>query len=447
MAINTSTQFQADIRNHLSREVLPLAQRYLVVYQAADKESLDKRMGTSWTATRFNRLPLPFAPLAEAVAAPGQSIGLTQVTGTALQWGDKVTVSDVAELTIEHSLVKQSKRLLGMQMGELKERNTFNQLVGGTQVNYVNSRGARASLVAGDVLDPTTVQRTVSNMSNLGAPMFNGRSGEDIKRDINHGARASKADAMSHEHYLAVGSEFPLSDLAANATVVQAWSYSDVTRLYINEMGYWRGMHFCKSNMIPTWVGVAAINGTAGTVGNLATNTYYVQVTGWDTQNQYESRIYQVSTSVSVTGPNGSISVATPSTSGFTYAVYVGTTTSPANLGLSTSGPVSGPYAGQAIQIPPSTTAIITGVGLFQTPPAAPGTAVTVFPTFVFGQGAFAVLKLESVEWITLFGPDKFDTFNQQRVTAYKFFEGCVIKNNQFMCRIESTASNTGTFT
>ena len=37
-------------------------------------------------------------------------------------------------------------------------RNRFNNLMGGTQVNYPNQRGARANLVAGDNLDPTTIR-------------------------------------------------------------------------------------------------------------------------------------------------------------------------------------------------------------------------------------------------------------------------------------------------
>jgi N4-gp56 family major capsid protein len=446
MATNTSAQFQADIRRILDHDVLRLAQRYLVVYQHARKKSLEKNSGTVWTATRFNRLPLPVGPLSEGVPPTGENITISQVTGIALQWGDKVTITDVAELTIEHDLIQQAKRLLGYQIAELKESNAFNQLASGTQVNYVNSRGARASIVAGDVLDPFTVNRTVSNLKNLGAPLIAGQTETNIQRGIEHNAKAVSKQPMSHEHYVAVGSPIVLNDFANNPTVVQAWSYSDVTRLYINEAGYWRGMHFCESNMVPSWVGVAAVNGTAGTAGSLATGSYFVQVTGWDTQNQYESRIYQVSSSISVTGPTGSVSVTMPSTAGFTYAVYIGTSSSPANLGLSTSGPTSGPYAGQAIQIPASTAVTITGTGLFQVPPAAPATGVTVFPTFVFGEDYFACLTLENIKWTSLFEADKSDPLNQLRVVGYKFFEGFVIENQQFGARIESSASNTGTF-
>jgi hypothetical protein len=153
-----------------------------------------------------------------------------------------------------------------------------------------------------------------------------------------------------------------------------------------------------------------------------------------------------VTTGISVT--TGGISLTTPATAGFTYAVYVsqpGSTTI-ANLGLSTAGPTSGPYSGQAIAIAPSTAVTITGIGLFQVPSAAPATGVTVFPTFVFGQRAFAALKLEDISWTTLTTADKSDPLNQLRVIGWKIFEGWTILNPQFLARMESSATSTGTF-
>ncbi len=41
---------------------------------------------------------------------------------------------------------------------------------------------------------------------------------------------------------------------------------------------------------------------------------------------------------------------------------------------------------------------------------------------------------------------DKSDPHNQLRSIGWKVFEGWVIKDQRFMCRLETTASNTGTF-
>lgn len=441
----TSTAFAATIERKIDRKALEVSQRYLVLHGFADKKTLDKKHGITWTAIRWNRLPLPQAPIAEGVPPNPNSLSFTQVTGAALQWAGRVVFTDVAVTTTQWDLMEEATERLGMQIAETKERNGFQVLSSGTQVNYVNTRGARANLVAGDALDPNTVTRTQTDMKLLGAPLWNGQTGETIKRSIDHTARESEKTIKGAQHLVAIADPRVLQDLRSNPTVVQTWQFSDHNRMYINEMGYWSGITFCESNMMPNWTGIAQVNG-ANAVGSLATGTYTVQVTGWDNQNFYESQIYQVSADVAVT--TGGISLTMPPTPGYTYAVYVGVGTgaAPFQLGLAAAGPATGPYTGQAITLAPSAAVTITGLGLPQIPPAAPATGVTVYRTYCFGQRAFAALKLEDVSWTRLTEADKADPHNQLRVIGWKYFEGWVVLNQQFLCGIESTASNTGSF-
>ena len=445
VTVNTSTQYAGATTRVIARKALEETQRYLVIYQFSDKETMEHGHGVTWSAIRWSRLPLPQYPVAEGVAPVANQLSFTQVMGSAVQWAGRLVFTDVALITTQQSLITEGSRMLGMQLGEMKERNGMVALMSGTQVNYANAVGSRASLAAGDNLNPTDVSRTFANMVNLGVHMWNGQTGEDVQRSIDYTARASEKTIKGVEHLVAVGNAFPLDDLANNPTVVAAWQRSDINRLYINEMGYWKGITFCRSNMIPSFVGVAQVNGTPGT-GSLTTATYTIQVTGWDNQNFYESRIYQVSADISVVA--GGINVTMPSTPGFTYAVYVGVGSgaAPANLGLTTSGPTSGPFSGQAIGIAPSTAVVITGLGSMAIPPAAPTTGITVYPTFVFGKNAFACLKLEGVSWNRLMDADKSDPHNQLRSIGWKVFEGWVIKDQRYLARIETTASNTGTF-
>src|ERR1700753_361940 len=157
MAVNVASSFAADIESYIADKTLPLARRQLVAYQFGDPLRLPKGRGTSYTATRYQRVPLPYAPLSEGVPPIGETMTIQQVVATAQQWGDKVTLTDVAELTIKHPLFKKATELTGLQIGETLDRNTYNALLGGTQINYVNSRGSRGALVAGDVLDTQTV--------------------------------------------------------------------------------------------------------------------------------------------------------------------------------------------------------------------------------------------------------------------------------------------------
>lgn len=445
MPTNTAGQFTADIENFIADEVLPLARRRLVAFQFGDPLTLPKGRGTVYTATRYQRVPLPYQPLSEGVPPIGQSITLQQVTAFCQQWGDKITLSDVAELTIKHPLMHQAKRLISLQIGETLDRNTFNTLLAGTQVNTVNSRGSRAALVAGDVMNVHEINRAFGDLDTIGSPRFDGDEETDVKIHADAGGSRASENPRTMPHYTAITHPLVVQDIRENSTFVLASSYSDVYRLYNSEVGEWGGIRFCSTQLCPWWTGNATLGGTASaTGGNLATGTYYVVVTGADNQNQYESQVYAVSAGIAVTGPTGSINVTLPALAGYTFNAYIGTTTSPTNLALSPAGPTTGVQQGQAVQMAPSQTVALTGTGASQTPPAAPAAGVTVFPTFIFGRGAYGQVILDTVKITLLTQADKSDPLNQLRVVGWKSFWGTIILNQQFYMRIEST-SNFGT--
>lgn len=446
MPTNTASQFSADIEAYIADELLALARRQVVAYGFGDPLELPEGRGTTYTATRYNRVPLPFAPLSEGVPPIGQAMTIAQVTATCQQWGDKVTITDVAELTIKHPLFKTAVDLCGLAVTETLDRNTFNSLNGGTQVNYVNSRGSRAALVAGDTMNLHEVNRVVGALYTIGAPRYMGDEQTTQKIDAGDGEPNAGKDPRGQPHYVSIMHPLVEQDMRELNTVVTAWSYSDINKLYNDELGELAGTRYVRSNMVPTWTGVAQINPVAGTSGALATNNYFVIVTASDTQNQFESRIYQVSASTAVVGPNGSLSVTLPTLTGFTFSVYVGLTSSPTNLGLSVSGPTSGPLQGQATQMAGGQVVVITAVGVAQTPPAAPATGLTVYPTYFFGRGAYGQVVLSDIQTSFLTGADKSDPLNQLRVVGWKTMYGTIILNQTFMARIESTSAFSATF-
>ena len=114
MPTNVASQFSADVSNYIAEKTLPLARRQLVAYQFGDPLTLPKGNGTTYTATRYNRVPLPFQPLSEGVPPLGETMTISQVSATAQQWGDKVTITDVAEMTIKHPLFQKAIELVGL---------------------------------------------------------------------------------------------------------------------------------------------------------------------------------------------------------------------------------------------------------------------------------------------------------------------------------------------
>lgn len=445
---NQSTSFTADVEAYIQEEVEPLARRQLVAYQFGKPLHLDTNRGTTYTASRYARLPLPFAPLQEGVAPPGEALTLQQVTATAQQWGDRVIITDVANLTIKHPLFQQACELVALQMPETLERNTLNTLLAGTQVNYANNKTSRANLLATDVMTPHENNKIVGSLLSYGAPRFMGDEREDMMIEAGAYRDPSKSPAVM-QHYVALIHPLSAQDMRENTVVVNAWSYSDVNRLYNNELGPFGGSRYVESNMVPYFVGVAAITGTPSAAGGqLATNaTYFVQVTASPAATSVEQQIYQVSGAISVTGPTGSIAVTLPQLVGYVFNVYIGTTNNPTNLGLSASGPTTGALAGQATQLAPNQTVTITGIGAAQTPPAAPATGVTVFPTIFIGNHSYGQVLLENPEFHYLTGADKSDPLNQTRVVSWKVFYGSILLNQAFLARVEAGSAFTPGYT
>src|SRR5260221_3256818 len=286
MPTNSAAQFSGDISLYIAAKTLPLARRQLVVYQFGDPATLPKGQGTTYTASRYQRVPLPFAPLSEGVPPVGETMTLQQVSAQAQQWGDKITITDVAEMTIKHPLFKKAIELVALQLPETLERNTFNNLMAGSQINYVNSEGSRAALVAGDVMNPHEVNRATAMLVNLVAPRFMGDEITDMKLEADAGGAKASSNPRKKPHYVAVMHPFVIGDFSENSTVVTAWSYSDLNRLYNYEAGEWRGIRFCQTNMVPTFTGAALVQGAAIGGGTLTAETYFSIIYEHDTQNQ-----------------------------------------------------------------------------------------------------------------------------------------------------------------
>lgn len=441
---NNAAAFTADVENYIQEEVEPLARRQLVAYQFGKPLHLDVNRGTTYTASRYQRLPLPFAQLQEGVAPSGEAMTLFQVTATAQQWGDCVIVTDVANLTIKHPLFQQAIQLISLQMPETFERNTLNTLLAANQVNYANGRASRATLVATDVMSPHESNKVFGSLQTYGAPRFNGDEREDMMIEAGAYRDPSKSPAVM-QHYVALIHPLVAQDMRENAQVNTAWAYSDINRLYNNELGPYGGFRFVDTNMMPYWVGNALVSGTPSTVGgSLATSaTYNIIVTGSPVLTSVEQQIYQVSGNISVTGPTGSISVTLPTKSGYVFNVYIGTSATPTNLATTSSGPATGPLAGQATQLASGSTVVLTGIGVAQTPPAAPATGVTVFPTIFIGNHSYGQVILENPEFHYLTGADKSDRLNQTRVVSWKAFYGSIILNQAFLVRTESSSAFT----
>lgn len=446
--VNKSASFSADISNYIQKKTLPLAQRQLVAFQFGVPLTLPKNRGTSYTATRYSRVPLPGAPLAEGVPSVGEIMPISQQVATAQQWGDSVYITDVDMLTIEHNLFKEAMRLTALQLAETLERNTQNALMSGTNIGYANSKTSRANLVQTDVLGVTEINKAVGSLNAVGAPKFGAPDFEDTKESLD----VIRGGGKNKPHYVSIIHPFVEQDLRSNTVMANAWSYSDVEVLYNMEVGVWGGVRFTSTNMTPWYTGAALITGTSSGVGTFTTANYQLFVTETDPIFGYERIIHQSSGNISMTSGQGmSVTVPAPTVAGYTFNFYLSAPggTTPATLALSAAGPTVGAFAGYATQIAGSQTILLTGPGPTvsslqnsATPslvaPAAPATGVTVYPSFFIGKNAYGQVTLDSSQFEFLNKADKSDPHNQLRVISWKIFYGTMILNQAFFLRFES---------
>lgn len=455
--VNKSASFSSDISNYIQKKTLPLAQRQLVAFQFGVPLSLPKNRGTSYTATRYSRINLPGAPLAEGVPSVGEIMPISQQVATAQQWGDSVYITDVDMLTIEHNLFKEGMRLTALQLSETLERNTQNALMSGTNIAYANSKTTRATLLATDVLGVTEINKAVGSLNTVGAPKFGAPDFEDTKEELDK----IRGGGKNKPHFCAVIHPLVEQDLRSNTVMANAWSYSDIDVLYNMEVGMWGGVRFTSTNMTPWYTGAALVTGTSSGVGTFTTANYQLFVTETDPVFGYERIIHQSSGNIAMTAGQGmSVTLPAPTVAGYTFNAYLSAAggTTPSTLALSASGPTVGAFAGYATQMTGSTTVLLTGPGPTvaslqnsATPslvaPLPPATGVTVYPSFFIGKGAYGQVTLDSAQFEYLNKADKSDPHNQLRVISWKIFYGTMILNQAFFMRFESGSNYTNVIT
>lgn len=87
---------------------------------------------------RYSALPSTPVALTEGVTPAGQTLGVTDITATLVQYGDKTTITDVVLDTHEDPVMNEAVNLLGEQCAQMIEKMRFGVLKSGTNVQYAN---------------------------------------------------------------------------------------------------------------------------------------------------------------------------------------------------------------------------------------------------------------------------------------------------------------------
>jgi hypothetical protein len=344
---------------------------------------------------------------------------LKEVNVTVKQWAIIALLTDVVQVTVKHNMLQKAIERVAMAMAETEEREAAQVMMSGTNVTYPSTHNSRDDLAASDVLTSTLINTVVAKLKMRGAPFVSGGGYVGI---------------IQPPHTMAILSE---------TVFQQASAFARDRRLDYGYLGRWLNVDWTEGNFLPQFVGVDAATTaatttvksqyTVGTSGSLATANYQLVIVGRELLTDYERRISVQTGNISVTGPNGSINVVTPTSVNYTYDIYM------------TKADETVPYK-VASRVAASTAKLITTAptGNEAVAPASPALGVSVYPGWIFGDGAFGIVKLNGMSlqtYVTPSAPSDSDPIVQRKKVGAKYMQHFFWLEQDFAERFEVSSS------
>ncbi len=404
----------------IASKMIELATRMLVLQKIAEQYPLEQKMSKTLRVVQVQRLALPNAPLIEGVTPVTNSLTLTNVDVTTEQWGIVCVLTDVVDLTTKHPMLNIAIDRVALAMKETSEREDATVLMAATNVTYPNVVTTRTGLAATDVFNTALAITINAKLEMRGAPKYNP---DGVYMGI-----------FQPPHKAAV--------LGSDSTFQNASNFSRVAKLEYGYVGPWMGIDWIMGNFLPVYVGVAASDTgaitatkakyTVGTSGTLTTANFQIKVVARDITSDYERRLSVQTGNIAVTSP-GSIAVQLPSSVNYVYDIYC----------TQAGGTVA--YLVASRQAASSTYVIQTApVGTETVAPVSPALAISVYPGFVVGRGAFGTVILNGMSlqtFVTPKGASDSDPLGQRRKVGAKYMRKSFVVENNYIERFETSSA------
>jgi N4-gp56 family major capsid protein len=449
MAYIDSVTTSSDQEKFLAAKLLNRSLLKLVAASICEKVAQPKGTGLTAYFVRYKRMNVPVTTIAEGVDPSDSTFALEQVTVTLDQWGDVLTLTDVSQLTTKHPLVQQAMELLSENAQRVIDREVQLVWLAGTNVQYGDgSVSSRASVTTAMTISNSILHKAYVSLVDAGAPPREGPAG---------GVLVSQAQGqyLNGRSYVAVCGPQVIRDLMVTSTSFGSWvsvaSYQNAKALYNAEVGTWLGFRFVETNFIPKFSmfgnttaavtlpanfgtgtpTVATVNASPGT---LATGTYYFKVTRKDLLRGFEEAIsIEHSAAITSAGSNGIISFTMPSTAGFVYNVYFGSSTGDANLKLAGAN-IAASATLAVTAVPSSTVTAPANVNPTGTP--------VIHPVYIHGAMACAWVGLQDLKMmVTGDQPTTDNPLMLKKRLGYKYLAKTVILDQTRLLRLEIASS------
>lgn len=102
--------------------------------------------------------------LTEGVTPAGQQASITDISGTVLQYGDFLTLTDYLDMTTIDPYKTELAEVLGDQMGDTLDQICKAVLIAGTTVQYAATATSRATVASGMIMTGDEVRKSVRTL-------------------------------------------------------------------------------------------------------------------------------------------------------------------------------------------------------------------------------------------------------------------------------------------
>jgi N4-gp56 family major capsid protein len=432
-AFSTNPLTAAIIERYMSGRLLSVAKKNTVFWNLGNMVTLPKGESRTITFQQFQRIPPPRTKLSEGITPPGSAMTATSLPAIMDQWGDFVTLTDVAEMTVRYTPSQRAIDLLGLQAAETIDREVQRVLMAGINVFFPASK-TRTTLANADVIDLALLRKIRAKLRGNGAPYFEGSK------------------------FALVVDTFVSADIQSDTVFIAAAEYSNLSRLNDAELGTWGGFRIYETNFIPVLARNTAFGWTYGAVGTetfsnvagsgevfLPNGVYTVTATGFDFSG-FEVHLQNTTiATVTTAGGNQVIKVILPAlpTGVSAYNIYVSTAGGgAATMTLQAENLAPGTYfiTGGA---PVSANAFTFTASGSRNPQTQPAVGVNVHFSYAFGDEFYSVVSLDSLKTTrTPAGAQKGDELDQRRSFGWKVMFKSVITQPTYGFTIESGSIN-----
>lgn len=149
MSLTPRTTITAEVDAVYQKTLLLRAVSNFVYTKWGQIANIESNAGTDTVRfRRYGNLTAATTALTEGVTPAGSSLSITNVTATALRYGDYVTFTDKVVTESQDPLLTVNSEILGDQAADTFDQLTRDVLVAGTSVFYANGVGGRGSVAA-----------------------------------------------------------------------------------------------------------------------------------------------------------------------------------------------------------------------------------------------------------------------------------------------------------